>query len=62
MIVLPVPSDAELVAAAAGTYTSRVVPFAADWASAGRVFLTVRDDGLKIFAIEGTHNPVGWHL
>jgi Lipase (class 3) len=53
------PTDAELVDEAAGTYT-RDDPFAADPASALRVFLTKREDGLNIFSIEGTHDDLGW--
>ncbi len=50
------PTDAELVDAAAQTYT-RTDPCAAGPIS---VFQTLRDDGLRIIAIEGTHDAIGW--
>lgn len=60
--MIALPTDAELVAAAADTYVSRAVPFVSNLGGAGRVFLTTRSDGLRIFAMEGTHDPVGWLL
>jgi hypothetical protein len=58
---LPIPSDSELVDAAAATY-SAAVPFIDDFDSAIRVFLTTRADGSTIVAVEGTHDPLGWAL
>ena len=58
-MALPLPTDSELVDECNLTY-SRTDPFAADPASALRVFLTKRADGLNIFSIEGTHDPLGW--
>jgi hypothetical protein len=54
------PTDAELVDAAAATYDPASVPFIADIGSALRIFLTQRADGLVIVSIEGTHDAVGW--
>ena len=53
------PTDAELVDAAAATYT-RTDPLAQDVGGAIRAFLTLRDDGTKVIAIEGTHDTLGW--
>ena len=58
--MLALPTDSELVDAAAGTYRVGVEPFISDLNQAIRVFKTVRDDGLIIIAIEGTHNAAGW--
>ena len=57
-----VPSDTELVDAAAETNDPAATPLIADLGSAVRVFLTTRADGLNIIAIEGTHNLPGWAL
>jgi lipase (class 3) len=57
-----IPTDAELVDAAAGTYEPTATPIFEDVGTAIRVFLTVRDDGINIIAIEGTHSPLGWLL
>lgn len=56
---LILPTDVELVEAAAFTYGSSS-PYFQDDDHAVRVFLTERPDGLKIIAIEGTHDPLGW--
>jgi hypothetical protein len=55
------PSDADLVDAAATTYSGKI-PFIDDLDSAIRVFLTTRPDGSTIVAIEGTHDVLGWAL
>ena len=60
--MLNLPSDSELVEAAAATYATGAKPFVADIGQAIRVFLTTRDDGLVIIAIEGTHDAAGWML
>jgi uncharacterized membrane protein len=63
------PTDSELVDAAAATYNVAAVPFyECDPLTIGgigtsvRVFLTTRADGLNVIAIEGTHNDTGWML
>ena len=56
------PTDTELVQAAAATYAPHSKPFIADLGQAIRVFKTVREDGLVIMAIEGTHDAPGWML
>jgi hypothetical protein len=61
MIVLP--TDSELVEAAAATYLANAVPNFQDDDRAIKVFVTKRtSDGLNIIAIEGTHDPLGWAL
>ena len=56
------PTDSELVEAAAETYVRGGEPFASDIDGAIRAFLTTRADGLNIIAIEGTHSGIGWLL
>lgn len=63
------PTDSELVDAAAGTYDPAAVPFyecdplsICHIGTSVRIFLTTRTDGLNIIAIEGTHNQPGWML
>lgn len=58
--MIALPSDAELVNAAAAAYDPAAVPFINELGSALRIFLTQRADGLVIIAIEGTHDPLGW--
>ncbi len=58
--MIALPTDAELVDAAAAAYDPAAVPFIADLGSALRIFRTQRADGLVIYAIEGTHDPLGW--
>ena len=61
-MTLVLPTDVELVEAAAATYVRGSQPFIADLDSAIRVFKTVRADGLITIAIEGTHDAMGWLL
>ena len=60
--MLTLPTDSELVEAAAATYVKGAAPFICDVDSAIRVFKTIRSDGLIIIAIEGTHDALGWLL
>jgi len=60
--LLAIPSDGELVRYAAATYLPEAQPFIEDIDHSIRVFLTTRQDGLNVFAIEGTHSPLGWAL
>lgn len=61
--MLQLPTDVELVNAAAATYVPNIEPYFEDADKSIRVFQTTRiDDGLKIFAIEGTHNRLGWFI
>lgn len=54
------PTDAELVDAAAATYGSGK-PVVQDQTGTVRVFLTGgKQTACDIFAIEGTHDPLGW--
>ena len=57
-----IPTDAELIDAAAATYAAGAVPDFEDAGQSIRVFLTTRSDGLNVIAIEGTHDPLGWAL
>lgn len=59
--MLALPTDADLVGFAAQTYT-RDDPYIVDVDRAIRTFVSKRDDGLNIVAIEGTHDPLGWSL
>lgn len=61
-MTLRLPTDSELVDAAAATYLPGTKPFIADLGQAIRTFKTVRDDGLIIIAFEGTHDAPGWML
>ena len=61
-MTLVLPTDIELVNAAAATYAPDAKPFISDIDSAIQVFLTTRSDGLNIIAIEGTHDALGWAL
>lgn len=54
------PSDIELVDAAAATYAKDISPFFTVANSPDRLFKTIRADGLVIFAIEGTYDLAGW--
>jgi Lipase (class 3) len=61
--VIQLPTDGDLVGLAAGTYppyAPGVAPFCKSFDGAMQVFLTTRADGLNQFAIEGTHDPIGW--
>lgn len=60
--MLALPTDLALVKAAAATYDPAAIPDFVDINKAIRVFVTKRDDGLQIIAIEGTHSPIGWAL
>jgi hypothetical protein len=55
-----IPTDAELVECAAATYHATTSPLAADFDGSIQAFLTLRQDGFKVVAIEGTHDAVGW--
>ena len=66
---MKLPTDSELVDAAAGTYNPATAPFfqcdplaICGIGTSVRLFLTTRPDGLNILAIEGTHNNTGWML
>ena len=54
-------SDYDLVLAAKATYDPKAIPVFEAFDQAIRIFQTKKDD-LNIFAIEGTHNPIGWAL
>ena len=54
------PTDAAMVDLAAGTYPPGAVPFLQPAGFTDRLFRTVQDDGLTIFAVEGTYDPAGW--
>lgn len=54
-------SDHELVLAAAATYDRASKPIFVGIDGAMKVFLSVVD-GLRVAAIEGTHDPLGWAL
>lgn len=58
-MAIALPSDIELVDAAAATRGS-AKPYFEDIDRAIRVFLTRRGDGLNIVAIDGTHDTLGW--
>ena len=61
--MIAVPTDIELVDAAAGTYVRNgPKPVIDDASGALRAFMTTRDDGLCIVAFEGTYDPIGWLL
>ena len=56
------PSDADLVDAAAATYAVSAQPIFEDVDHAVRVFITQRSDLTNVIAIEGTHDALGWAL
>lgn len=58
--MIALPSDAELVRAAAATYAPGGVPFVENPGFPDRVFRTVLPTGLALFSIEGTFNLPGW--
>jgi fermentation-respiration switch protein FrsA (DUF1100 family) len=60
--MIALPTDAELVDAAAATYAPTAPPYFEDAGNAIRVFLSTREDGLNILAVEGTHDVLGWAL
>ena len=60
--MLVLPTDIELVQAAAATYDPAAAPFYNDFANAIDIFQTTRADGLNIIAIEGTHDAQGWGI
>jgi predicted lipase len=61
-VTLSLPTDIELVEAAAATYDPAAVPFYDDFTNAIRIFQTTRADGLNIISAEGTKNPAGWAI
>jgi predicted lipase len=60
--MVDLPTDSDLVDAAARTYSADAKPFIDDLGSSIRLFLTTRADGLNIISIEGTHDAIGWAL
>lgn len=54
------PSDMELVSAAAATYAPGATPFFEDVDQAVRVFTSKSAAGVNIIAVEGTHDALGW--
>jgi hypothetical protein len=57
-----IPTDVELVEAAAATYDPAAAPFYSHLDNAIRIFETTNAYGLDIIAIEGTHDAIGWAL
>lgn len=57
---LPLPSDSELVNAAAATYEPGATPFLQNPGFPDRLFRAERADGLVTFAVEGTYDLAGW--
>lgn len=56
------PSDSELVDAAALTYKSTASPLAQDFDRSVVAYLTAQPDSMNVLAIEGTHDVLGWAL
>jgi predicted lipase len=57
-----IPTDVELVAAAAATYRVDAIPAAENIDNAVRVFFSTLASGVNVIAFEGTHNVPGWLL
>ena len=58
--MIALPTDFELVQAAAAAYAPGAVPFLQNPGFADRLFMTQRKDGLITFTVEGTYDPAGW--